>query len=210
MSKLVLLGAGGHCKSVLDSAKRMNYFDEIVITDPNEKKGTSILGCTVVGADDCLEELYQQGFDNAFVTVGSVEINPLREVLADKAAGIGYKFPIIQDPSAVVSDSADVRDGTFIGKKAVVGADAIVGKHCIINTGAVIEHECSIGDYTHISVGTTICGEVRIGRNCMIGASSTVIQNRRIADNCVIGAGAVVIKDVSYNTTVVGVPARTL
>ncbi len=208
MSKLVLIGGGGHCKSVIDVAKRMNCFDEIVITDPNINRGAKILGCTVVGIDDCLEELYQQGFENAFVTVGSVKINPLREKIADKVAALGYKFPVIQDPSAIVSDSAIIGEGTFIGKNAVINAETKIGKHCIINTGAIIEHECIIGDYTHISVGTTLCGEVSVGRNCMIGSRSTVIQCLNIGDNCVVGAGAVVIENLPDNCTVVGVPAR--
>ena len=208
MSKLVLIGGGGHCKSVMDVAKRMNCFNEIVITDPNIEQGTLVLGCTVVGKDDCLEELYQHGFEYAFVTVGGVKINPLREKIAGQASTLGYKFPVIQDPSAVVSESAIIGNGTFIGKNVIINADAKIGRHCIINTGAIIEHECAVGDYTHISVGTTLCGEVKIGKNCMIGSQSTVIQCLNVGDNCVVGAGAVVITNLFDNCTVVGVPAR--
>lgn len=208
LSKIVFVGGGGHCKSVIDVAKRMNCFDEIVITDSNNKQGTTVLGCTVVGTDDCLEELYHQGFEYAFVTVGSIGVNPLRERIADKVTVLGYKFPVIQDPSAVVSESAIIGDGTFIGKNAVINAEATIGKHCIINTGAIIEHECIVDDFTHISVGTTLCGEVSVGRNCMIGSRSTVMQCINIGDNCIIGAGAVVIKDLPSNSTAVGVPAK--
>lgn len=204
----MLIGGGGHCKSVIDAAKRMNFFDEIVITDPNMKQGTKVLGCTVVGTDDCLGELRQQGFEYAFVTVGSANINPLREKIADKVVALGFKFPVIQDPSAVVSDTAIIGDGIFIGKNAVINADAKIGKHCIINTGATIEHECTVDDFVHISVGTTLCGEVSIGKNCMIGSRSTVIQCINVGDNCVVGAGAVVINNLPDNCTAIGVPAR--
>lgn len=210
MSKLVLIGGGGHCKSVIDVAKRMNCFDEIVITDPNLEKGIKVLGCTVSGKDDCLEELYRQGFEYAFVTIGSVKLNPLRERIADKVAALGFSFPVIQDPSAIVSDSAIIEPGTFVGKNVIINAEAKIGKHCIINSGAIIEHECNIGDFSHISVGTTLCGEVRIGKNCMIGSRSTVIQCVNIGDNCVVGAGAVLIKDLPNNSTAVGVPAKTI
>lgn len=207
MSKLVLVGGGGHCKSVIDTAKRMNCFEEIVITDPNIKQGTQILGCVVVGTDDCLEELYQQGFEFSFVTVGSVKINPLREKIAEKVAELGYKFPIIRDPSAIVANSAIIGEGTFIGKNAIVNAEAKVGRHCIINTGAIIEHECVVGDFVHISVGATLCGEVKIGKNCMIGSRSTVIQCLNVGNNCVVGAGAVVIRNLPDDSTAMGVPA---
>lgn len=205
MSKLVLVGGGGHCRSVIDAAKRMNCFDEIVITDPNIEQGTIVLGCEVVGTDDCLEELHQQGFEYAFVTVGSVGVNPLREKIADKVAVFRYKFPVIQDPSAVVSDSAIIGDGTFIGKNVIVNADAKIGNHCIINTGAIIEHECTVDNFTHISVGTILCGEVSVGSNCMIGAGSTIIQCVRISKNVVIGANSTVLTDVEENMKCYGI-----
>ena len=208
MSKLVLLGGGGHCKSVLDSALRMKLFEQIVITDPDIPNGTEILSCTVAGTDDCLERLYQEDFDCAFITVGSIQVSPLREKLADKAAAIGFKFPIIQDPSAIVAESAAIGEGTFIGKNAVVNAGAIIGKHCIINTGAIIEHECLVGDFSHVSVGATLCGEATVGKNCMIGSRSIVIQCLTIGDKCVIGAGAVVNRNLPDSCKAVGVPVR--
>lgn len=207
MSKLVLLGGGGHCKSVLDSAIRMNSFEQIVITDPVITPGQKIYGCEVVGTDECLEELFTKGFDNAFITVGSIGVNYLREKLAEKASGIGFRFPVVIDPTAIVSDFAVIGSGTFVGKKAIVNADAVIGRHCIINSGAIVEHECLIGDYSHVSVGTVLCGKVRVGMQCFIGAGSTVIQCLDIGDNCIVGAGAVVNRDVSFNTRVAGVPA---
>lgn len=210
MSKLVLLGGGGHSKSVLDVALRMNVFEEIVITDPDVPKGTKILGCIVAGTDDCLNQLYQAGFDYAFVTVGSIQINPLREKLAGKAAQIGFKFPVVRDPSAIVADSASIGEGSFIGKNVVINAETKIGKHCIINTGAIIEHECSVGDFSHVSVGTTLCGEVIVGKNCLIGSRSTVIQCLTIGNECVIGAGAVVNRNLPDSCKAVGVPVRVI
>ncbi len=207
---LVLIGGGGHCKSVIDVAKRMNCFDNIVITDPSIECGTQILGCTVVGTDDCLESLYQQGFKYAFITIGNVGINPLREKIAEKLFALGYKFPVIQDPSANVSDSAVIEEGTFVGKNVVVNSEVKIGRFCIINTGAIIEHECCVEDFTHISVGAAICGNVNISKNCMVGARSTVIQGLNIGSNSIVGAGAVVINDLPDNCTAVGIPARIL
>ena len=208
MSKLVLIGGGGHCRSVLDCIKRMDCFDEIVITDSSLEPGTKIMGCTVMGNDDCLEQLKRQGFDYAFVTVGSVKVNPIRERIADHVSSLGFIFPVIQDPSAVVSDSATIGGGTFIGKNAVINSCARIGEHCIINTGAIIEHDCIVESFTHVSVGATLCGKVKVGRNSMIGAKSTVIQCVNVGDNCVVGAGAVIIRDLVSDSTAVGVPAR--
>lgn len=208
MSKLVLIGGGGHCKSVLDSALRMNAFECIVITDAKIAPGTQICGCEVIGADDCLSDLRKQGFDKAFITVGSVKPNPLRGQLAEKASSMGYEFATIIDSTAVVSDFTDIEEGTFIGKSAVINAGVHIGRHCIINTGAIIEHDCLIGDFSHVSLGSILCGGVILGNNCMVGAGSTVIQYKKIGNGTVIGAGAVVNKDVPSGMTVVGVPAK--
>lgn len=205
MSKLVLIGGGGHCKSVIDTVRRMNIFDKIVIVDPQIDPGTLIMGCEVVGSDDCLKQLYKDGFNQAFITVGSVRINPLREKLVRESAIIGFSYPKIIDPSAIVSDSAIIGDGTFIGKNVCIHAESVIGKHCIINTGAIIEHECEVGDYTHVSVGTILCGEVHVGSNCMIGAGSTVIQCNIIGDNVVIGANSTVLSNVCSDMKCFGV-----
>ena len=205
MNKLVLVGAGGHCKSVLDVALRMKTFDQIVITDPIIEAGTIILGCEVVGTDDKLIKLRNEGFDNAFITVGSIGINPNREKLAEKLEKYGYKFPTIIDPSASIAETACIGAGVFIGKKAVVNTDTRIGCHCIINTGAIIEHECFIDEYAHVSVGSILCGQVHVGRHCFIGAGSTIIQCLKIGDKVVIGANSTVLNNVEDNVKRYGI-----
>ncbi len=210
MKKLVLIGGGGHCKSVLDTALRSGEYSEIVITDSRIAAGTEIFGHRVVGTDEILPNLVEQGYEYAFITVGSITDSSLRTKLASRAKALGFIFPIIVDPSAVISDYAHIGDGTFIGKNAMVNADAIVGEHCIINTGCIIEHECQVGDFTHISIGTVLCGNVSVGKGCFIGAGVTVIQGLIIGKNTVVGAGAVVSKELPANCTAVGIPAKVI
>lgn len=205
VNKLVLIGGGGHCKSVIDVALQMGIFSDIVITDPVLPAGTEILGCSVVGTDECLNRLYDSGYRYAFITVGSVGCNVLRGKLADKVASIGFDFPVIIDPSAKVSELASVGAGSFIGKNAIVNVDAEIGKHCIINTGAIIEHECVVNDFVHISVGCILCGGVSIGRNSFIGAGSTIIQCKSIGVNAVIGANSTVLTNIDDNLKRYGV-----
>lgn len=199
MKKIVLIGGGGHCKSVLDAIKRANEYTKIVITDPQIPFGTSILGCEVVGDDSVLPQLYKDGFEYAFITVGNIKSSTIREKIFNKAVEIGFDFPVIVDPSAIVSAYATLGKGTFVGKKTVINADVNIGSNVIINTGTVVEHDCIIGDFSHISVGSNICGAVKIGKNCFVGAGVTVIQSICIGENVTIGAGSVVIKDVTDN-----------
>lgn len=203
--KLVLIGGGGHCKSVLDVALRMGIYDEIVITDTALQKGIKILGCEVVGDDDLLPELKDYGFANAFITVGSIMAADIRMKLVGYVNRFNYIFPTIVDPTAAISDSAIIGPGSFVGKKAVVNAGAQIGSHCIINTGSIIEHDSIIGDFSHVSVGSILCGNIVLGRESLIGAGTTVIQGKRIGSRVIIGAGSTVLSDVGDNMKVYGI-----
>lgn len=203
--KLVLVGGGGHCKSVLDAALKSGEYSEIVITDPLLTKGTSVFGCCVAGNDEILPELRKQGFTYAFITVGSIKTTGLRELLARKVFEAGFKFPVIKEASATISDYTQIGEGTFIGKNAVINADSRIGRHCIINTGCIIEHECLIKDFAHISVGAILCGSVNVQKNSFIGAGSTLIQGITIGENSVVGANSTVLGNVKEKQIVSGI-----
>lgn len=194
--KIVLIGGGGHCKSVLDTLLRNKEYDEIVITDHDITAGTKIFGCDVVGNDDLLPGLLQNGFTDAFITVGSIKSTALRRKLYSMACDIGFNIVNVIDDSAVVSEYCKLGKGIFIGKIAVINADAIIGDCAIINMGAIVEHECHVGDFSHVSVGTKMCGNVSVGNDSMIGAGTTVIQGITIGSRVVIGAGSTVIRSV--------------
>lgn len=194
--KLVLIGGGGHCKSVLDTVLRLGKYSEIVITDNNLPIGTSILGCNVVGNDEVLPELHRNGFSLGFISIGSIKSTDARHRAYERAAEIGLDFPVIVDPSANVASSATIGKGVFIGKKAVVNADVKIGDMSIINTGAIIEHGCEIGEFSHVAVGAVVCGEARIGSDAFIGANATIIQGVRIGMKSIIGAGGIIVDDI--------------
>lgn len=202
--KIVLIGGGGHCRSVLDTLLRNGDYRDIVITDNNVPEGTKISGCNVVGNDYILSELLEDGYEYAFITVGSLESTRPRRFLFSKACELGFDIPAVIDRSAVVSEYAKLGNGVFVGKNAVVNAEAVIGDCAIINTGAIVEHECSVGEFTHISVGAKLCGNVIVGSDCLVGAGATVIQGIKIGSNAVIGAGSTVIRDIESSTVNVG------
>ncbi len=203
-SRIVLIGGGGHCLSVLDTVMRMHIFSQIVITDQNRPAGSEIHGCKVVGKDEILSELYADGFTQAFITIGSIKDTKKRQSVFAKAQALGFIFPNIVDPSATVSKTAKLGNGIFIGKNAVINSDAVIEDMTIVNTGAIIEHDCHIGRFAHIAVGGTVCGGSNIGSNVFVGANATVIQGVNIGMNSVIGAGSVVLRDVTENSKVFG------
>lgn len=205
MNKIVLIGGGGHCKSVLDAILRAGIYSKIVITDPVLTAGEKILNCEVVGDDSVLPDLYQDGFINAFISVGSITDVKIRKRLVELADRIGFFLPNIIDPSATVSEHAKLGRGVFVGKQSVINADVVIGSHCIINTGCIIEHECQIDEFTHVSVGSILCGNCVVGAESFVGAGSTVIQGVKIGKKTIIGAGSLVLNDIAENMQVHGI-----
>lgn len=192
MKKLILVGGGGHCVSVLDSAIRMEEYDDIVITDPSIRPGTKIMDCPVVGDDSVLQEYYDRGYRSAFITVGNMGDSILRIKLAEKTRRIGFSAPNIIDPSAVISSHANLGGGVYVGKGAIINAMVKIGDYSIVNTGAIIEHECYIGCHSHVAVGARICGNCNIGEESFIGAGATVTQGVNICKNSFVKAGSLV------------------
>lgn len=208
---LLLVGGGGHCRSVLDCVLRSGLYERIGIV---ERDGVSldetVLGVSVVGHDADLPRLYAEGWRDAAVTLGSIGAPDRRVALFGQLKRMGFRLPVIADPSATISSHAEIAEGTFIGKRAVLNAGTVIGKCAILNTGVVIEHDCRIGSFCHISPGAVLCGGVRVDENAHVGAGAAVIQGIHIGANAMVGAGAVIIRDVPMRRTVVGNPGRFL
>lgn len=202
---MVVIGGGGHAKSVIESITAKNPKKHIVITDASLQAGSRVLGFEVVGNDDMLPELYREGFREAVIAIGSIKNTRARHVAYYTAKNVGFVFPSVIDPTAILADSTKFNEGVFVGKNVVINADAHVDDFAIINTGTIIEHECRIGKYTHIAVGAVICGGCEIGDNVFVGSNATVIQGVKIGMNSIIGAGSVVLANVPENTRIVGV-----
>lgn len=188
MEKIILVGYGGHAKSIADSIERGNKYQIVGYTDfvPQECK------YRYLGGDEVLEKIYEEGIHNAIIGIGFLGKGNIRERIYNKLKEIGYILPIIADPSSIVSDSAEIDEGTFIGKNAIINAEAKIGKACIINTMALVEHENIIGDFVHVAVGAVLCGQVKVGNSSLVGANATILQNRSIGDNQIVPAGAVI------------------
>lgn len=207
-SRLLLLGGGGHCVSVIDSIKAQGQFKDIGIVERNIKDYRSVLGVPLVGSDEELCKLYEEGYHNAFVTLGSVGNVAPRMKLYQLLKSIGFSIPIITDPTAIVSSWAKIEEGTYIGKGSIVNAAARIGKCAIINTGAIIEHECIVGDYAHVASGAVLGGRVHVGDCSHIGSNATIRQGIIVGEKSLIGSGSVVVKNISNETLAYGSPCK--
>jgi sugar O-acyltransferase (sialic acid O-acetyltransferase NeuD family) len=206
--KLLLIGGGGHCKSVLDSLLGTGNYSNIGIVDVKDNIGKSIMDVPVIGCDDELERLYMKGYSYAFVSIGSVGNPKLRIKIFQKLESIGFEIPNIIDPSANISKRVSLAVGIYIGKNTVINVGTSIGKGAIINTASTVEHECNIGEFVHIASGTVLCGEVQIGNFTHVGAKSVVKQQVKVGVNTLIGMGSVVLNDVSDGVIAYGNPCK--
>lgn len=206
--KILLVGGGGHCKSVLDSLIQSEQYSEIGIIDKSENIGKHVLGITVIGCDNDLAKLYENGYGYAFVTIGSIGESTQRIKLFNILEKIGFEIPNIVDSTSIISKNVNMSSGIYVGKNAVINAGVFIEKGCIINTSSVIEHDCIVEQFSHIATGSVLCGEVYIGENVHIGANSTIKQQVKIGANTTIGMGSVVLHDIADSLIAYGNPCK--
>lgn len=199
MSKLLIIGAGGHAKVVCDVAK--DYYNDIVFAD-DDKKGQVVLGCEVKFS---VEEALNGEKTDFIVAIGD---NSVRERLFFKFAENGFNPVSLIHSSSIIGEGVEIGKGSVVFAGVVINPQASIGCGCIINTGASVDHDCEIGNFSHVCPGGRIAGSVKIGDRCFFGVGSSVVNNVVIASEVVFGAGAVVIKDVSEKGVYVGCPAR--
>ena len=208
MSKLLLLGDGGHAHVMLDTLLQTYAPEDLGIVDIHTVRGTQIQQVTVLGTDDDLPALFAAGYTQAAIGVGSIESCAIRKKITEKLKSIGFDLPVIQDSSALVSKYAQVGEGSFIGKRAVVQPGARIGSLCILNTASIVEHDCVVEDFCHIACGTVLLGNVHVQRESFIGGGSVVRQGIQVGKNTVVGAGSVVTGNLPDNAVAYGNPCR--
>ena len=204
--KVVVVGAGGHAKVVLEVLRAAGGFEVAGLVDPNPAQA-EVLGVRVLGGDDILPGLRSRGVAAAVVALGS---NRARERVGDGLRAMGFALPAAVHPSALVSPSARIGDGAVVMARAVLGTLAAVGEFAIINTGAVVEHDNRIGRAAHVAPGVALAGSVTVGDRALVGVGSAVRPGIRIGADAVVGAGSAVVADVADGMSVGGVPARAL
>lgn len=200
---VVIIGAGGHAKVIADIIKKSG--DTIVgFLDDNKKIGEHIiLNYKVIGNLADRISISKSNPDYEFII--AIGDNKKREEISHSP---NLKFYTAIHPSAQIGLDVEIQEGTVIMANACINSSAKIGKHCIINTGAIIEHDNIIEDFVHISPNVALGGTVKIGKSTHVGIGSTIKNNITICENCKIGAGAVVVKDIEKEGTYIGVPAR--
>lgn len=185
---MYLYGASGHAKVIIDILRANNETIEALFDD--DESVTHLLDYPVLRPSQARGPL--------IVSIGN---NGIRAKLVSSLA---VSFGKAVHPSAIVSDYASVDEGSVVMQGSIIQSCARIGRHCIINTGASVDHECVIEDFVHISPHSTLCGNVSVGEGTWIGAGSVVLPGVRIGKWSMIGAGSVVTKDIPDHVLAVG------
>ena len=191
MNDIILIGGGGHCKSVIDVVEQEGSFNIIGIIDKPELVGKDVLGYSIIGSDLDLESL-SRSCNNAIITIGQIKNPWARIKVFNFVVKLGYSLPSIISPRSYVSHYASIGTGSVIMHDAIVNAGAIIGNNCIINTKSIVEHGSVIGNHCHISTNATINGDVVVGHNSFIGSGAISKQGVVIDNNYFAKAGSVI------------------
>jgi sugar O-acyltransferase (sialic acid O-acetyltransferase NeuD family) len=203
--KLLILGNGTFAMEVTDllsdiAQPRYEVVGYVASLPPFEP-GTTILGRPVYWVDELVQ------FDDSHRVICALA-STKRYLFARQAQEMGMRFVTMVHPTARVSRTATIGQGTVISAGAIVASHTVIGNHVVVNRGALIGHHIKIGNCVTVSPGANLAGAVTVGERTYVGMGATILEKRCIGAQCIVGAGAVVTKDVPDRVKVMGIPAR--
>jgi len=201
--KLIIIGAGGHARIVIDTAILLHYNIEGIIDINYRGLIERILGYPVIGSMNMIDEFDPKKYE-IFIAIGD---NKIRKEHFDWVKDRNFNIPKIINPRAIISNNAQIEEGTLVNAGAIINCCVKINCNVIVNTGSIIDHETIIGSNTHIAPGVKIAGRCKIGSNTFVGIGAVIKDNIEIGDNCIIGAGSVVVNHIESNVIAYGVPA---
>lgn len=204
-NSVLVYGAGGHAKVILDILQLTKTAVAAVVDDDPAKWGESILGYPITDPNTQLPIMSDRGIRQAVIAVGG---NSTRAKIAETLIAKGFGFCTAVHPSAVIDRSVELGDGTVVMGGVVINSETTIGRHAILNTGCTVDHDCRLADFVHISPGGHLGGNVAIGRETQVGIGASILPNVTIGPQTVVGGGAAVIEDLPGGVIAVGVPAR--
>lgn len=199
---LIILGFGGHARSIADVALASNV-EQLLFIDDNARDGEQFIGFPV-------QKNFEGSLPEGWGCFSASGDNKRREAQIEFAESRGWPIATLISSTATIGIGSVISPGCFIAHHAHVGPMTTIGKGTVINTGAIVEHDCAIGDFTHISIGAIVAGRSTVGHFCSVFAGSTIIDSLNICNEVIIGGGAVVISDIQESGVYVGVPAKRL
>lgn len=188
MKNIILIGAGGHCRSCIDVIEQLGEYKILGLIDSNIKVGESVLGYKILGTDENIKDFIKE-CPNFLVTIGQIKSSVPRVNVFESVKKLGGNFPVIISPRAYVSPHAKIGEGTIVMHDALVNTGAVIGNNCILNTKSLCEHDVVVHDHCHISTGAILNGDCLVGAKSFIGSNSVLKQGSKIEEGTIVPYG---------------------
>ena len=201
MKEIILIGAGGHCKSCIDIIEDSKEFKIKGIIDSKKTDVTKVLTHKIIGYDKDLKKILVNN-QNVHIAIGQIKSSSRRVKMYDNLKKFNIMMPIIKSKRSYISKFSKINLGTIIMHGVIINADVEIGINSIINTNSLIEHDVKIGNFSHISTGAKINGNVIIGNNVFVGSGAVIKEGIKIDDNSIIAANKFVSKNIKKGTIV--------
>lgn len=188
MTKIIIIGRGGHALSCLDVIRSSKNFEVIGFVDTHGSANENWNGLPYLGTDEELPALLKK-CSSIFLGIGQIQNSSLRRKLVTTLKKLGANFPVIASPHAYISPDSNIAEGSIIMHGAHIGPGVDIGAFNIINTKALIEHESSTGEFVHISTAAVVNGNVSVGSDSFIGSNSVLCHGIKVPANSFVQAG---------------------
>jgi sugar O-acyltransferase (sialic acid O-acetyltransferase NeuD family) len=209
-NKIVVVGASGHAKVIVDILQREGKYEIMGFLDRVRSAGDELMGYPILGSDESLPELMvSHGIMGAIVAIGD---NFLRSKVAACIRELCPSLTFVRaiHPSASLANGVTVGEGSAIMAGACVNSNTSIGRFCIVNTGSSLDHDSSLGDFASLAPGVTTGGNCHIGMYSAVCIGATLSDGIQIGEHSIVGAGSLVLKSIESLLVVYGSPARVI
>lgn len=205
---LVIFGAGGHGREVLQTIRDINAVRPAwdclgFLVDAGLEGAATVAGLPVLGGLDWLA-----GRPEVHVVVALGAPAARRAVVRRIRAQGGNPFPALVHPRAWTGAAVELGEGALICAGAMLTTDIRIGAHVHVNVGSTLAHDDVLEDFVTLAPGVHVAGNVLLREGAELGTGCSVIPRCTVGAWSVVGAGAVVTGPVPDACTAVGVPAR--
>ncbi|MFH6769234.1 acetyltransferase [Gaetbulibacter aquiaggeris] len=207
MKKIVIIGASGHAKVIIDIIEKRNEYKIIGLIDSYKTHNEKIMGYSILGNENLIPQLMKnQEIIGGIIAIGdNWSRGKVRDLI--KSLAPNFKFLPAIHPDAILYNKFKIKQGVVIMAGTIINSDAIIEEFCILNTKSSLGHDSLMKRFSSLAPNATTGGNVTIGKFSSVSISSTLIHNIKIGNHTIIGAGSLVVKDFENNIIAYGVPA---
>lgn len=211
--RLVIIGAGGFGREVLDVIEAINFDYATADTVPYEVLGflddgdpdpatLEPYGIAHLGPIDKLDSM--DADIEYIIGIGSPQV---RRAI-DERFREDRTCPTLIHPTVTFNRAVTFGPGTVVCAGVRLTNNIEVGRHVHLNLNATVGHDARVDDFVTVSPGVAVSGYVHLGDEVMLGTGSVLNPGVRVGAGATLGSGAVALKDIAPGVVAVGVPAK--